>query len=134
MLNGIPDEGELRALVGDAFFANAQKVRAFLAEHYEMETVWDKGWRDITYQCRYRRGGKTLCTLLFKPGEAACMLIFGGAERVKAEAATLSPEGRAAYDGATTYHDGKWVWFSLTGDVALNDVYTLLPLKRRFMK
>ncbi|MCE5342593.1 MAG: DUF3788 domain-containing protein [Eubacteriales bacterium] len=134
MLNRIPDENELRTLIGDAFYTEAQKVRVFLNEHYELETIWDKGWKDITYQCRYRRGGKTLCTLLYKPGEAACMIIFGAGEREKAEAVSLSPEGQAAYDAATTFHDGKWVWFSLTGEAVLQDIQMLLPLKRRKTK
>jgi hypothetical protein len=134
MPGAIPAESELCALVGDLFYQNAQKVQAYLDAHYDLDAEWDKSEKHNTWQCRYRHGGKTLCTLLYKPGEAVCLVIFGAAERDKVQAVTLSPAGQATYDAATTYHDGKWVWFSLTGDTVLADIQMLLPLKRRQTK
>ena len=85
MLEKIPTEQELRALVGEAAYAVTLSLRTFLHAHYDLDALWDKGGKAATCQCRYRRGGKTLCTLLYKPGEAACMLVFGAQEREKAE-------------------------------------------------
>lgn len=136
MLERIPSEEELRALIGEPASRAWDALREHLGAHYELETVWDKGGKAADYQARYRRGGKTLVTLLFKPGELGCMLIFGAAEREKAEAlrGQLSPEALAAYDGATTYHDGKWVWFAMRDERLLADVERLLPIKRKWMK
>ncbi len=134
MLSIMPNESELRALVGDSFYQNAQEVQAYISAHYELDMVWDKSEKNSTWQCRYRRGGKTLCTLLYKPGEAVCMIVFGAAEREKVQAVPLSLAGQATYDAATTYHDGKWVWYSLTGEEVLRDIQLLLPLKRRYTK
>ena len=134
MLDVIPTDAQLLTLVGDVAFDTVNTLRAFLAAHYTLDAVWDKGGKAALYQCRYRRAGKTLCTLLFKPGQAACMMVFGAAERAKAEALSLSPAAREAYQTATTYHDGKWVWFTLDGAAILRDLQALLPVKRRFMK
>ena len=134
MLTKHPTEQDLAALVGTASDTVAMQLRNFLDEHYTLDAVWDTGGKAATWQCRYRRGGKTLCTLLYKPGEAACMLIFGRDERTKAEALPLSAYARATYDTATTYHDGKWVWFSLLDVAILEDIYQLLPVKRKLMK
>ena len=92
MLERIPSEEELRALMGEPASRAWDALREYLNAHYELETVWDKGGKAADYQARYRRGGKTLVTLLFKPNELGCMLIFGAAEREKAEALRLRAE------------------------------------------
>ncbi len=136
MVERIPEEAELRAMLGESAVAAWDGVREFLDAHYVLDPQWDKGGKAAVYQCRYRRGGKTTVTLLFKPGELGCMMVFGAAEREKVEQlrGSLSPEALAAYVGAPTYHDGKWVWFSMRDSALLPDVITLLPVKRRLMK
>ncbi|MDD3920081.1 MAG: DUF3788 family protein [Eubacteriales bacterium] len=134
MLEKIPEEAALQTMVGDRCYCAAHEIRAWLAGHYDLEAVWDKGWNGIPYQCRYRRGGKTLCNLLYQPGEAHCLVVFGAKEREKVQPALLSPACRDAYETANTFHDGRWVWFSLLNDGIPTDVKILLPLKRRLMR
>ena len=134
MLMQQPTEQDLASLVGTTSDTVAMQLRNFLAAHYTLEEVWAPGGKAATWQCRYRRGGKTLCTLLYKPGEAACMLVFGREERAKVEGLPLSTVARVTYDAATTYHDGKWVWFPLLDGAILEDLYQLLPVKRKIMK
>ncbi len=127
-----PAEGELQDLLGGAY-PIWQAMRREVEALYEMELVWNKGGKAAVYELKYRRGGKTLCSLYAKQSEAACMLVFGGEERAKAEPLlpALPEWARAAYEGATTYHDGKWVWFPLTDEATPAALLPLLRVKRR---
>lgn len=50
---------------------------------YEMEWTWKKGFGDWVYEYKYRRGGKTLCTLYAKQKVANILITLGNAEREK---------------------------------------------------
>lgn len=102
-------------------------------EHYEMERVWGPGGKQWDLEYKYRRGGKTLCTLYAAPGRMGFMIIFGKGERAKVEGirTELSEPVLRAYDDARTYRDGKWVMFEPTDDSEFGDYMRLLALKRR---
>ena len=76
-----------------------------------MERIWNTGGKNWTYEYKYRRGGKTLCSLYAKWNCIGFMIIFGKDERTKFDdiRGTLSKSVCKRYDEATTYHDGKWV-------------------------
>lgn len=128
----VPEKNELMSLLGEEKFAVWERVCAVIEEKYEMERIWDKGYRDWIYEYKYRRGGKTLCALYAKENVMGCQIIFGKAEREKLEAArtSFSAETIAAYDAAATYHDGKWVMFE-PDDGFVRDLTGLLAVKRR---
>ena len=100
---------------------------------YEMERAWGPGGKRWDLECKYRRGGKTLCALYAAPGRMGFMVIFGKAERTKVEGVRgeLSEPVIRAYDDARTYRDGKWVMFEPTDDSEFGDYLRLLALKRR---
>ena len=81
----VPEKNELMSLLGEEKFAVWERVCAVIEEKYEMERIWDKGYRDWIYEYKYRRGGKTLCTLYAKENVMGCQIIFGKAEREKLE-------------------------------------------------
>lgn len=60
-------------------------------------------------------------------------IIFGGAEREKAQAILreLDASTRREYEAAPTYHDGKWLCLIVDSDTMLDDVEKLLALKRK---
>lgn len=100
---------------------------------YEMERAWGPGGKRWDLECKYRRGGKTLCALYAAPGRMGFMVIFGKDEREKVEGirGELSESVRRAYDDARTYRDGKWVMFEPTDGSEFGDYLRLLALKRR---
>lgn len=100
---------------------------------YEMEHVWGPGGKRWDLECKYRRGGKTLCALYAGPGSVGFMVIFGKDERAKVEGIRdeLSESVRRVYDDARTYQDGKWVMFEPTDCSEFGDCLRLLALKRR---
>ena len=133
MLANTPTPAMLEELLGPALFPVWQQLCRAIEERYDMERLWDSGGKSWTYEYKYRRGGKTLCSLYAKSQCMGFLVIFGKAERAKVEAIweSLSPAVRAQYEAAQTYHDGKWVMFYPTDTTSFVDYMELLALKRR---
>lgn len=83
------------------------------------------------YEYKFRRGGKTLCTLYMKQNVANILITLGKAERDKYEAdrAAFTARMNELYDKTETYHDGKWLWIPI--DFDRSDIQKLLLIKRR---
>lgn len=133
MLERIPSTEEMQELLGEELFCVWEKLTSAIDEKYEMDRLWDKGYREWVYEYKYRRGGKTLVTLYAKERTIGVQIIFGKDERVKVEAnrENLSEQALRAYDEAQTYHDGKWVMFFPKDDGMIGDFMKLMALKRR---
>ena len=127
-----PPGAELKALLGAGCYAPRQSVRREIEAGYAVAPVWNAGGGNWRYECKYRKGGRTLGALYAREGELGLLLIFGVKERAafSARREEFSAAVRAAYDDAATYHDGKWVMLS---PPALSDrigLRRLLALKR----
>ena len=133
MLKTIPTPNALEELLGPALFQVWQRLCQAIEERYDMERLWNSGGKSWTYEYKYRRGGKTLCTLYANPNCIGFLVIFGKEERAKVEAIyeSLSPAVRAQYEAAQTYHDGKWVMFQPADTAGFTEYMELLALKRR---
>ena len=133
MLDKIPDAEQMTTLVGKPSYEIWNKLRASIEEKYEMDCLWDKGGKAWTYECKYRRGGKTLCALYARENCMGFMIILGKDERVKfeQERENYSKEIQRIYDETQTYHDGKWMMFTPTDASLFNDFIRLLKIKRK---
>ncbi|MCD7877912.1 MAG: DUF3788 domain-containing protein [Cloacibacillus porcorum] len=133
MFEKIPSDEELRVLVGEGLFAVWKGLRSMIEASYYMTGSWNGGGRLWLYEYKYRRGGKTLCSLYAKEKAVGFMVIFGRTERAKfeSERETFSQKTREMYDGAKTYHDGKWMMFEPADESLFPDLIRLLRIKRR---
>ena len=133
MLENIPSQSAMMELLGQSLFEVWKGLCLVIEEKYEMERLWNTGGKKWTYEYKYRRGGKTLCSLYAKRNCVGFMIIFGKDERVKFEAIrdTLSNAVCRKYDEAQTYHDGKWVMFEPTDTTEFDDYMKLLAIKRK---
>lgn len=93
---------------------------------------WLYGGGKHGWSLRFKKS-KSFCTLLPERGRMNVVIVFGAAERDRAEALlpSLVPRVREDYLAATTYHDGRWVLVNVDSDDVLADVKRLLELKRR---
>lgn len=123
----------LAELLGPSLVEVWRGLCSAIEGRYEMERAWGPGGKRWDLECKYRRGGKTLCALYAAPGRMGFMVIFGKDEREKVEGirGELSESVRRAYDDARTYRDGKWVMFEPTDGSEFGDYLRLLALKRR---
>ena len=100
---------------------------------YDVDRLWNKGFGCWNIEYKYRRGGKTLCTLYAKQGEAVLLVTLGKAERDKfdAQRGSFSESLGRLYDDTQTYHDGKWLWIPINTSLSSEDIRLLLQIKRR---
>lgn len=133
MLDKIPSQEELAALVGLPLYGVWQEICTMIDEKYDMDCIWNKGGKAWTYEYKYRRGGKTLCALYARENCIGFMIIFGKAEREKFEEAreNYSEGVQKIYDEAKTYHDGKWVMFEPADTMMFGDFKKMLAIKRK---
>lgn len=133
MLEQIPCEKEMTALIGQPLFEVWTKLCAAIDETYDMERLWNNGGKAWTYEYKYRRGGKTLCALYAKEHCVGFMIILGKDERQKFEAdrENYAEEIQKVYDEAKTYHDGKWVMFEPVDSSMFDGFIRLLGIKRK---
>ena len=133
MLENIPSQLVMTDLLGPSLFEVWQELCSTIDEKYDMERLWATGGKNWTYEYKYRRGGKTLCSLYAKDNCIGFMIIFGKDERIKFEEIrdTLSDTVCRQYDEAKTYHDGKWVMFEPTDTAEFDDYIKMLAIKRK---
>ncbi len=128
-----PMADELSNLVSKHLYEVWNKLVALINENYDMERLWNSGGKAWKYEYKYRRGGKTLCSLYARENCIGFMIIFGKDERAKFEAnkADYLEETLAVYNQAKTYHDGKWMMFEPKDTSLFNDFLKLLSIKRK---
>lgn len=54
MLDTIPDEEEMTALVGKALYDVWHKLCVLIDEKYDMDCLWNNGGKAWTYEYKYR--------------------------------------------------------------------------------
>lgn len=133
MLEKIPNTNDMTQLIGESLYDVWEKLCAMIDEKYDMEHLWNDGGKSWTYEYKYRRGGKTLCTLYAKENCIGFLIILGKHEREKFETIRehISPIVQKIYDAATTYHDGKWIMFEPVDTTMFDDFSHMLQIKRR---
>ena len=131
-IDPVKDE-ELKMILSHELFALWTSVITKIDAVYDMEKEWDKGGKAAKYVLRFRRGGKTLVSLFPRESDIGLMVIYGKGERAKFEAqqSDFSSKIVSEYHNAKTYHDGKWIMFHLPDEDVLNDLLTMLAIKRK---
>lgn len=124
---------EIEQKIGTSAYQVWRELEAWLAETYDMERIWGKGYKKWARELRYRKGGKTLCGFYVAEGFFGFMVIFGKAERAKADEQrdSFTPEALQLYDAATNYHDGKWVMLEMHDSSLLEDAKRMVLIKRK---
>ena len=129
----IPTPEMLENLIGKELYNVWTSLCQLIEQKYNMEQLWNYGGKAWKYEYKYRKGGKTLCALYAKEQTLGFMVIFGKNERAKfdSQREVFSDETLKIYDGATTYHDGKWLMFELKDTSSFSDMEQLLSIKRK---
>lgn len=128
-----PTNQDLSEMLGTEKYNVWADVCNLVENLYEMDILRkNTKWNNWKYEHKYRRGGKTLCTLYAKENCFSIQIIFGKDERAKFENEqhTYSDEIQSIYNNSTTYHDGKWMSFE-TINSQLEDIQKLLRIKRK---
>ncbi len=128
-----PTAKELTNLLGKSLFEIWNHLVVLIDKYYDTEHQWNSGGKAWKWEYKYRRGGKTLCSLYARENCIGFMIIFGKEERAKFEAdrADYSKETQTVYDESKTYSDGKWILFEPKNTILFEDFIRLLRIKRK---
>lgn len=125
-----PSEKELGVALGRSRAA-WKRLREFLCENHGLDGEWAYYGRKAGWVLRYRKGGKALTTLSPYKGYFTVQIVLGTADYEKAREAKLGRSTREALETAHPYHDGRWLFLKVKSLKDLEDVTTLLLVKRK---
>jgi hypothetical protein len=93
---------------------------------------WLFGGKKHGWALRYKKS-RSFCTLVPEKNRFSMLIVFGAKEREKVDEIKrrLDAATRKMYDDATTYHDGKWLMLKVDSDKVVDDIMSLLAVKRR---
>lgn len=113
-----------------------EDITTFLAENYNFtpETVF--GGKKYGWAIRYRRSGRSLCTLHPEKGAFTVLVVLGSKETEQTLAALsdFSPDFANVISGARQYHDGRWLWLRVLDKADITDIKRLLQIKKKPQK
>ena len=131
--NQKPNEEEIESYIGEQAKEAWQEIRDFIDSHYDFvpETAFygaKYGWT-----IRYRKSGKTLCSLFPETGGFTVLLVLGKKESEKALSIQdeLSSKIKQLLVETKQLHDGRWLWIRLLSVKDTYDLKKLLRIKRK---
>ena len=109
------------------------ELQKYLSDNYDFtrETIFygkKYGWT-----IRYRKSGKTLCSLFPEVGAFTILIVLGKkeVEKVYSEIDKLNPEVKDVFEKTEQLHDGKWLWIRVLNEDDLESIRLLLNTKRK---
>ncbi len=128
-----PTEEEMVSFIGKRAREAWLEIRRFLEDRYDLapETIFygtKYGWT-----IRYRKGGKTLCSLFPEKGGFTVLIVLGRKESEKTLSIRdeFSSKIRELLGSTEQLHDGRWLWIRLLTTSDTDDVKKLLQIKRK---
>jgi hypothetical protein len=128
-----PTAEEMLSFMGERAKEAWLEIRRFIEDRYDLvpETIFygtKYGWT-----IRYRKGGKTLCSLFPEKGGFTVLIVLGKKESKKALSIRdeLSSKICVLLADTEQLHDGRWLWIRLLRTSDTDDVKKLLGIKRK---
>lgn len=133
MTNTRPDKEQLEIHLGGFVMQVWNELIGFVESSYNFEPVWNDGGKYGTWELKYRRSGKTLCTFYVKDGYFTVLVVLGKAEREKFDSLKegFSSKTCDIYSNTPQYHDGKWLWIDVSDMSLVEDIKRLIEIKKK---
>ncbi len=131
-----PTRQDIVAYLGKDAAAAWDDITTFLTENYNFtpETVF--GGKKYGWAVRYRRSGRSFCTLHPEKGAFTVLVVLGGKETEQALGALsdFSPNVADTISSAKQYHDGRWLWLRVLKKNDTADIKRLIQIKKKPQK
>ncbi|MFW9856199.1 MAG: DUF3788 domain-containing protein [Candidatus Thorarchaeota archaeon] len=128
-----PDSEAIISFIGDPCAAKWLEMEEFLKTRYDFkpETVFygnKYGWT-----VRYRKSGRTLCSLFPEKGAFTVLITLGKreAEIVLSMKDELSSSTFNVVQESRQLRDGRWVWIRIVRPNDMTDIKKILSVKRK---
>jgi len=111
-------------------------IVSFLQDNYNFDPETVFGGKKYGWEVRYRRSGKSLCTLHPEKGAFTVLIVLGKKEVEQAldRLNEFSPYVSNIITGAKQYHDGRWLWLRVLNKRSTDDIKRLLQIKKKPQK
>ena len=106
----------------------SHETMVFMRGRYRLDEIGDG--KD---ELKFKQGKNTILTVYIRDDRFTFLIIFGKKERQRFEEirSEFSPYILDHYDGARTYHDGKWMFIDVTGLEQLDEIKKLVQIKKK---
>jgi hypothetical protein len=128
-----PGKEDIYQAIGDDAKKAWDSIQEFLAKYYkiEPETVFygkNHGWN-----MRYRKSGRTLCSLFPEKGSFSVLIVFGKKEVEKATGILneFSANIQDIILNTEQLHDGRWLSIRVYKKEENEDIKKLIKIKKR---
>ena len=100
----------------------------FMRGKYRLDEIGDG--KD---ELKFKQGTKTILTVYTHEDKFTFLVIFGKKEReiFDAQRDNFSEWMQGQYDGANTYHDGKWIFIDVTEPQQLVEIKRMIMIKKK---
>lgn len=134
MINGDikPTEDDITGTVGEKSSLWLE-IRKYLEENYDFAPELIHYGQKYGWTLRYRKSGKTLCSL-FPEKDAFTVLVVLGKKEVEKMFSIidkLNPEVRTLFENAEQKRDGRWLWIRVLTNDEVESIKVLLNVKRK---
>jgi hypothetical protein len=108
-------------------------IVSFLGTHYDFLPELDYGGIKYGWSIRYRKSGKSLCTLYPEKGAFTILIVLGKeeVEQFEGQMNDFGTEFVKLFRSAQQFHDGRWLWIRVLDKSDTEDVRRLLVVKRK---
>lgn len=134
MLNGDakPTGDDNAELIGERI-SLWKDVQRYLEERYDFTPEMVFYGKKYGWAIRYRKSGKTLCSLFPEKGAFTVLIVLGTKEVEKTISMIdeLSPEVRTLFENTEQLRDGRWFWMRVTKRIDIESIKLLLGAKRK---
>ena len=126
-----PTEKEILKTIGQT--AAWLDLRQYIEENYNFAPELVFYGKKYGWTIRYRKSGKTLCSLFPENGAFTALVVLGGKEVEKTFSILdrLSPDVRLLFENAKQLRDGRWLWIRVLTNSDVESVKLLLNVKRK---
>jgi hypothetical protein len=128
-----PTESEIHTFISENVRKTWIVLKQFIEEAYGLVSGKIFYGAKYGWTVRYRKSGKTLCSLFPEEGKFIVLIVLGCEEALKTlpMERELSPQTLRLIENTKQLHDGCWLWIRITEPDDIDDSKTLLQLKRK---
>ena len=128
-----PDKAEILKTLGNTTGAAWNDLQEFLGTYYDFVPETKFYASKYGWTVRYRRSGKTLCSLFPEGGAFSVLLVLGAKEA--GNAMLILNEFSAGLQkiimDTEQFHDGRWLWIRVLAIDDIDDIKKLIKIKKK---
>lgn len=129
----VPTDKLIKQTIGEKNYPSWQELKRYLDKAYKITPELIFYGEKYGWCYRYRKSGKTLCTLFPEKGAFTILITLGKQEleKLKPQLDLLTTVCRKSLKSAKQFHDGKWFWMRMPDMGNIEDMRTILQVKRK---